>query len=59
MRGILWRELEILNNPQGKPTVHLHGRAYLRAQHLRLAKFEISLTHSRELAIAFVVAIGD
>ncbi len=59
MRGVLWRELEILNDRRGKPTVNLHGAAAVRARELGLTNFEISLTHSRELAIAFVVATAD
>lgn len=59
MRGVLWRELEVLNDRRGKPTVHLHGAAAARARELGLTSFEISLTHSRELAIAFVVATAD
>ena len=59
MRGISWRELEILNNRHGKPFVRLHGAARARAEHLGLTNFEISLTHSRDLAIAFVVATTD
>ena len=59
MRGVSWRELEILNNKRGKPFVRLHGAAAARAEQLGLTAFEISLTHSRDLAIAFVVATTD
>jgi holo-[acyl-carrier protein] synthase len=56
IRGIVWREMEILPDRRGKPLVFLHGRAKLRAQQLGLTHFAISLTHARELALAFVVA---
>jgi holo-[acyl-carrier protein] synthase len=56
IRGIVWREMEILPDRRGKPLVYLHGRAALRAVELGLAEFEVSLTHARELAIAVVVA---
>lgn len=59
MRGVLWRELEVLSDHRGKPIVRLHGAAAERARELGLTSFEISLTHSRELAIAFVVATTD
>lgn len=56
LRGVAWREIEVLSDRRGKPLVHLHGRAARRAEELGLTAFAISLTHSRELAIAFVVA---
>jgi holo-[acyl-carrier protein] synthase len=59
IRGVAWREIEILPNRRGKPQVYLYGRALARAADLGLTHFEISLTHTDELAIAFVVAFGD
>lgn len=59
LRGIGWREVEILPNRRGKPQVYLYGRALSRAAELGLTHFEVSLTHTDELAIAFVVAYGN
>jgi holo-[acyl-carrier protein] synthase len=59
IRGIVWREMEILPDRRGKPLVFLHGRAASRAAELGLAEFAVSLTHARELALAFVVAASD
>lgn len=56
MRGVAWREMEILNDRRGKPYVRLHGRAAVRAAELGLTEFAISLTHERDFAVAFVVA---
>lgn len=56
LRGIRWREMEILPDSRGKPVVRLHGRARKRAGDLGLDEFAISLSHSRRYAIAFVVA---
>jgi holo-[acyl-carrier protein] synthase len=55
--GILWGEVEVLPDARGKPLVRLHGRAQDRAQSLGLKKFAISLSHSQEYAVAFVVAM--
>jgi holo-[acyl-carrier protein] synthase len=55
--GIFWREVEVLPDARGKPLIHLHGRAQDRAQSLGLKKFAISLSHSQEHAVAFVVAM--
>jgi holo-[acyl-carrier protein] synthase len=57
--GVSWREMEILVDPRGKPLVKLHGRAAQRASRLGLEEFAISLSHSRDSALAFVVACGD
>lgn len=61
IRGIRWREMEILSNRRGKPVLVLHGAAAERAARLGLVAFDLSLTHSRTEAIAFVVALrgGD
>lgn len=54
--GVSWREIEVLPNHRGKPLVYLHGRARKRAEKIGLSGIDVSLSHSRELAIAFVVA---
>ena len=56
MRGIGWREIEVLADTRGKPIVRLHGRARARADELNFGSLSISLSHSRNLAVAFVVA---
>ena len=53
--GISWREIEILADPSGQPVVHLHGKARGQAVDLRLGKLAISLSHSRDYAIAMVI----
>ena len=57
IRGIRWREMEILPNRRGKPVLVLHGRAAERAAQLGLNQFSVSLTHSRSVAMAFVVGL--
>jgi len=57
IRGIHWREMEILTNRRGKPVLVLHDRAAARAQALGLHHFSVSMTHSRTDAMAFVVGI--
>jgi holo-[acyl-carrier protein] synthase len=55
IKGVGWREIEILNNDDGKPFVILHGHARRKAQELGIGDFSISLSHSRDLAIASVL----
>ena len=56
IRGLAWREMEILADPLGKPLVRLHGRALARAARIGLREFAVSLSHSRDHAVAMVVA---
>lgn len=58
IRYIRWREMEILPDPRGKPTVTLYGRAELIAARLGLGPIGISITHTDTLALAFAVALG-
>lgn len=53
-KGISWREIEILSDSGGKPSVRLHGKAQEQADSLGLDKLAISLSHSKEYAIALV-----
>ncbi len=48
--------MEILADPLGKPLVRLHGRALERAARIELKEFAVSLSHSRDYAVAMVVA---
>ena len=57
VKGISWREIEILAEPSGKPWVQLTGKAQGKAAGLGITNLAISLSHSREYAVAFVV--GD
>ena len=58
LRGIAWQEMEILGDRRGKPLIYLHGRAKARAEELGLSEFAVSLSHSRDYAVAFVMAAG-
>jgi holo-[acyl-carrier protein] synthase len=54
--GINWHDAEIVGDMRGKPLVRLHGRAAERAGELGLTEWAVSLSHTHEHAIAFVVA---
>ena len=56
VKGISWKEIEILAEPSGKPFVHLNGKAQDKADGLGLDKLAISLSDSKKYAVAFVVA---
>jgi holo-[acyl-carrier protein] synthase len=56
VRGVGWREIEILPNRAGAPQVTLHGRARRRADHLELDEVSVSISHERHMAVAVAVA---
>lgn len=58
IRSIRWREIEILPNPAGRPTVYLHGRAAAIAARMGLSEVSVSITHTDTLAIAFAMAVS-
>jgi holo-[acyl-carrier protein] synthase len=57
--GIGWKEIEVVRRPSGEPQLLLHGRAAKVAQGLGLTKFEVSMSHEREYATAFVVGYSQ
>lgn len=54
--GITWRDIEVVTEASGKPTIRLHGHAAQCAAQLNLKNFALSLSHTREHAIALVIA---
>ena len=54
--GIGWREIEIRTGCDGRPSVKLYGQALKKAAKLNLKEFSISLSDSKQHAVA--VAIG-
>jgi holo-[acyl-carrier protein] synthase len=54
-QGIRWLELEVIREPSGKPSLQLTGRAAERARGLGVATVSLSLTHSKDIALAVVV----
>jgi holo-[acyl-carrier protein] synthase len=56
VRGVGWREIEILPNWAGAPQVSLHARAAARAKALGLEEVTVSISHERHMAVAVAVA---
>jgi holo-[acyl-carrier protein] synthase len=56
VRGVRWRDIEVVSNRRGKPIIVLHETAAKRAALLGFTHFAVSLTHSRTESIAMVVA---
>src|ERR687891_2022513 len=56
VRGVGWREIEILPNRAGAPQVSLHRRAARRAEAMDLDDVSVSISHERHMAVAVAVA---
>lgn len=55
IRGVAWRDIEVLPNRRGKPLLLLHGTAAARAARIGLTDADVTLTHARDYAAAIVV----
>jgi holo-[acyl-carrier protein] synthase len=59
LRGKLaWRDMEILNDANGKPVVTLHDGCREVADRLGIATVLISITHTENYAAATAIGIG-
>jgi holo-[acyl-carrier protein] synthase len=54
--GVGWKEIEVVKHRSGAPSLRLHGRASALAAKLGLTNWEVTLSHEREFATAFVLA---
>jgi holo-[acyl-carrier protein] synthase len=52
---ICWKDVETLHKWSGEPYLVLHGKAQQFAHNARLTEWAVSLSHSRDNAIAVVV----
>src|SRR6185369_1232486 len=57
VRGVGWREIEIVRLPTGQPTVRLHDRALRRAEQLGMERIAVSISHERDYAVAIAFGI--
>lgn len=53
------REVEVESSPSGKPLLRLHGSAERMGQRLRIRQFTVSISHTRTLAVATVILVGE
>ena len=56
VRGVSWKDIEVVRADSGAPSVKLHGRAKGRAERLQVSELSLSISNSRELYVALVVA---
>ncbi len=54
-QGILWKDIETVRGPMGRPEVNLYGQAVKYMKMLNGSKVLVTITHDDGKAIAFVI----
>jgi holo-[acyl-carrier protein] synthase len=57
--GVPATEIETINLSGGSPALRLYGAAHEQAIRLRIVLFELSLSHTPDLAIAIVIGLAQ
>ncbi len=57
VRGIGWKEIEVVRLPTGQPSVQLHGRAAARAEQLGMGRIALSISHESDYAVAIAFGV--
>ncbi|GAC1450027.1 MAG: hypothetical protein NVS2B12_07630 [Ktedonobacteraceae bacterium] len=57
MRGVAWREMEVVQLRSGRPSVRLYGNAKRRAEQLGLSAFDVSIADLVQTSIAIAVGV--
>jgi len=57
--GISWKEVETVNDPNGKPGLRLYGKTGRLAEAHQVSKTFASMTHDHDYAIAQVILEKD
>jgi holo-[acyl-carrier protein] synthase len=58
-KGLSWTDLEVRNDFNGAPSVHVCGAARERAQQLGISNILISISHCRAYATAYALAVSN
>lgn len=54
-RGVTWHDFEVVNLPTGRPTLRLQGVAAEVARQMGVRNIALSLTHTAQYGMAFVI----
>lgn len=54
-RGVTWKDIEVRREPGGRPTIAFSGKAGEFAARLGVKRAALSLSHTKEQAIASVI----
>lgn len=53
--GVKWKDIEVERLASGKPELHLHGEALVKATEMGAKRFYVSLTHDQLVSCAVVI----
>ena len=56
-KGVFWKDIEVINNSNGKPYIILHNKALIKLKQLsnKECRIEVSLSDEKKYSIANVV----
>lgn len=57
-KGICWTDMEIYNEHEGAPRLYLCGEAGVHADRLKISDIHITISHCREYATAYALAVS-
>jgi holo-[acyl-carrier protein] synthase len=57
--GVAWTDMEVVNDPLGRPCVNLSGRVKEITSAMGVHQISLSITHTANLAIASAVALAE
>lgn len=57
-KELIYRDIEVIAEPGKRPEIKFHGRARSIATDLGITSLAVSLSHSRDYAVAVVSALG-
>jgi holo-[acyl-carrier protein] synthase len=58
-RGVTWRDVEVRRLPGGRPTLVFHGKAGEIFTQLGGVRAHLSITHTTQIAMAFVILASE
>jgi holo-[acyl-carrier protein] synthase len=53
---VAWSEIEVTREPSGKPGIVLHNKTAQFGEQLGVSSWVLSITHTKEYALAYVIA---
>jgi holo-[acyl-carrier protein] synthase len=57
--GVTWQDVEVVRLPGQRPNLKFHGKAAEFADRLGCKRTHLSLSHTKEQAIAYVILEGE
>jgi holo-[acyl-carrier protein] synthase len=56
---VCWLDIEVARASSGKPDIVLHDKTARRAEQLGICRWTLSMTHTTEHGMAYVIAMGN